>query len=154
MAGLIFELRLLSFSKLLIFLRWTNDINMTFWYLYWFQIYKKCQGLGSPGTLRSPWPIPAQKNSSHFFFLSTSYYLLSTRTQPKGYLGHPPSEINLGLKFEEHEKTQCSSILGPFSYTVGASHFFFPGRINRFCKSHKITQLTGLCTGSLHFLYF
>ena len=68
---------------------------------------------------------------------------------------HPPSEINLGLKFEVHEKTLCRSILGPFSYTVGVSHFLFPGRINRFCNSEKKWHRTqhcaqGLCT----FLYF
>ena len=45
---------------------------------------------------------------------------------------HPWSRTDLGLKFEIHGKTLYYSILGPFSYTVGVSHFLYAGRINRY----------------------
>ena len=45
---------------------------------------------------------------------------------------HPWSRTDLGLKFEIHGKTLCRSILGPFSYTVGVSHFFYAGKIKRY----------------------
>ena len=51
---------------------------------------------------------------------------------------HPWSRTNLSLDFDVHEKTLCRSILGPFLYTVVASHFLYSGRINRFCKFCKM----------------
>jgi len=55
MADPIFEPRPCIFQKLNIFWRWTNDISVTFWFTYWFMIYKKWPSPGSPGTLRSSW---------------------------------------------------------------------------------------------------
>ena len=51
---------------------------------------------------------------------------------------NPWSRANLSLDFDVHEKTLCRSIFCPFLYTVGASHFLYGGRINRFCKSEKM----------------
>ena len=48
-AGLIFEPHPSYFANQCIFLRCTNDVCMTFWYIYWFQIYKKPQRVICPG---------------------------------------------------------------------------------------------------------
>ena len=53
-------------------------------------------------------------------------------SQPSFYGRHPWSRTDLGLKFEIHGKTLCWSILDPFSYTVGVSHFLYAGKIKRF----------------------
>ena len=47
-AGLIFERHPPSFEKQYNFCRYTNDITMTFWYIYWFQSFKKSQEPRSP----------------------------------------------------------------------------------------------------------
>ena len=49
MAGLLFELHPSSSANQCNFLRCTNDITMTFWYIYRLQIYKKTQTTSSPG---------------------------------------------------------------------------------------------------------
>ena len=48
-AGVIFELHPSSFTNQCNFLRCTNGITTTFWYIYWFQSYKKPQTTSSPG---------------------------------------------------------------------------------------------------------
>ena len=48
-ASLIFEPHPPNFANQYNFFRWTNDVTMVFWYLYWFQIYKNPQGVSFPG---------------------------------------------------------------------------------------------------------
>ena len=50
MAGLIFEPQPPYFANQCNFCRCTNDVTMTFWYLYWFQICKKPLGVSFPGS--------------------------------------------------------------------------------------------------------
>ena len=47
-AGLISERHPPSLEKQYNFCRYTNDITMTFWYIYWFQSFKKSQEPRSP----------------------------------------------------------------------------------------------------------
>ena len=48
--GLIFEPQPPYFANQCNFCRCTNDVTMTFWYLYWFQICKKPLGVSFPGS--------------------------------------------------------------------------------------------------------
>ena len=56
MAGLFFEPYPPYFANQCNFCRCTNDVTMTFWYLYWFQICKKPLGVSFPGS-SVLWPI-------------------------------------------------------------------------------------------------
>ena len=48
MAGLIFEPRPPNFEKQYNIWKCLNDIEMIFWYLYWFQIFRDQYGVSSP----------------------------------------------------------------------------------------------------------
>ena len=50
MAGLIFKPQPPYFANQYNFCRCINDVTMTFWYLYWFQICKKPLGVSFPGS--------------------------------------------------------------------------------------------------------
>ena len=49
-----FEPRPLHVAKSYNFWRCTNDVIMIFWYLFWFQILKNAQRVGSPDNFRGP----------------------------------------------------------------------------------------------------
>ena len=53
-------------------------------------------------------------------------------------IGHPPSKINLGLKFDEHEKTLYRSILGTFS--LKATVFRIISTFNLVLGNHNVAH--------------
>ena len=82
MAGLIFEPRPPYFANQCNFCRCTNDVTMTFWYLYWFQICKKPLGVSFPGSsvLWIPHPeIGEGRNKLSPFFLFSFMYSRTPR---------------------------------------------------------------------------